>query len=365
MSPRPRRAASRFAWFLALPLFSPAIAGCANAGNGEDGGTTHPTPDLSLPDPLALGKKLVLQSGCADCHDPGDHSLSGQTVPRPQTMAYGSNLTPDSDTGLGGWTDEHIARAIRTGVDIQDQELCLTMPRFADLTDPQVNALVSYLRAQKPVHHVIPVSICPPIKNPIMAAADLGTDDDGGVPPDLAMAPGDLSVPRDMASSPDGGVACNLKINEVQTGGSGGATDEFIELYNPCPSTIDITGQGVFYRAAAGTKDITLIAFGSGKLPSKIRVVLGGSGFTGAPDITYSGGSLAAVGGGLALKDGNGAVLDSMGWGTATNAYVRGTAAPAVPDGSSLERLPDGKDSGNNAADFKPTMSPTPRKTNQ
>ena len=52
----------------------------------------------------------------------------------------------------------------------------------------------------------------------------------------------------------------------------------------------------------------------------------------------------------------SGALVDGVGWGTATNALVEGTAAAAPPataaPGSSLVRLPDGHDTNANAADF-------------
>ena len=60
-------------------------------------------------------------------------------------------------------------------------------------------------------------------------------------------------------------------------------------------------------------------------------------------DLAYSGG-FAATGGAIALRVVGGAVVDAVGWGDATNAFVEGTAAPAPPAGSSLERLPGGLD---------------------
>ena len=337
------------------------LAGCANADNGGDAGLV-PSPDIALADPKALGAKLVHQRGCADCHDPGDHSLSGQTTARPQTMAYGRNLTPDPDTGLGSWTDEQVVRAMRTGVDNQDQELCLTMPRFSDLTDPEANALVSYLRSLPLVHHDIPGSICPPLKNPQLSTPDAGAPRDAMAPPDDLLMP----PPTDMAAPKDGAVPnCAVKINEVQTAGTT-ASDEFVEILNPCGATVTLTNWKLVYRAANAMSDFTLGIFPKITLAPKGHMLLGGNGYTGNnADLIYSGGSIATPGGGVGLRDPVDTLIDSVGYGTATNAFVRGMPAPAPAAKQSIERLPDGKDTGNNSVDFKITSTPTPGQINQ
>jgi hypothetical protein len=71
---------------------------------------------------------------------------------------------------------------------------------------------------------------------------------------------------------------------------------------------------------------------------------------------------LAAAGGGLALRRGD-ELLDSVGYGTANNAFVEGSPAAAPPSGSSLARLPNGRDTNDNAADFR-VGTPTPRAAN-
>ncbi len=90
------------------------------------------------------GEALVRQYQCGSCH--GGDPLAGASTPVVGTMAYGPNLTPDRETGLGAWTDEQIIRAIRTGVDDEGHELCPAMPRYAQLTDAQAQAIVRYLR---------------------------------------------------------------------------------------------------------------------------------------------------------------------------------------------------------------------------
>ncbi len=60
--------------------------------------------------------RLQALSLCNFCHQdatPGAGEFTGQLQPRPMTMAYGTNLSPDMETGIGALTDEQIGRAAR------------------------------------------------------------------------------------------------------------------------------------------------------------------------------------------------------------------------------------------------------------
>lgn len=140
-------------------------------------GCTH-QPDTAGPDDAAVtltavqrGEAVVSKYSCGTCHNPeraADGVLSGQQTPRQGTMAYGANLTPDKDTGLGDWTEAQIITAVRTGIDDEGDELCPAMPHFTNLSDSDAADLVAYLRSLKPVNRTIPESACPPIKPPPM-----------------------------------------------------------------------------------------------------------------------------------------------------------------------------------------------------
>ena len=79
-------------------------------------------------------------------------------------------------------------------------------------------------------------------------------------------------------------------------------------------------------------------------------------------------GAPSASAGGLGLRDPAGELVDSVGYGTATNDFVEGTPAPAPPvsasPGSSAIRLPDGHDIDSNSADFSVSTRPTPKAAN-
>ena len=157
-----------------------------------------------------------------------------------------------------------------------------------------------------------------------------------------------------------------VRVNEFSTGTSASATDEFVELVNAGASPADIGGYKLVYRSGAGTSDVALATIPAGTmLAPGAFYLLGGSGYAGAKqaDQAFSAG-LAGTGGGIGLRDAAAKIVDSAGYGTATNAFVETHAAAAppstTPPGSSDIRLPDGKDTDDNSADFTVTAAPTP-----
>jgi hypothetical protein len=167
-----------------------------------------------------------------------------------------------------------------------------------------------------------------------------------------------------------GGSSGDIRVNEFMTGSTGAASNEFVELVNAGTAAVNVAGYKVAYRSAAGTSDTTLATIPDGTtIPAGGFYLLAGSGYLGshAPDQTFSA-SLAATGGGLAVRDGAGAILDSVGYGEATNAFVEGHPAAAPPataaPGSSADRIPDGHDTNDNAADFSVSATPSPGASN-
>ena len=167
-----------------------------------------------------------------------------------------------------------------------------------------------------------------------------------------------------------GGGAGAVRINELSVGTTTSLGDEFVELVNPGTAGVDISGYKLAYRSAAGTADVSLATIPAGTtLAAGAFYLFGGSAYGGAvaADVAFTSG-LASAGGGVALRNADGALVDSVGYGTATNTFVEGAAAVAPPvtasPGSSLVRLPDGHDTDNNGADFTVSASATPRAAN-
>jgi len=147
-------------------------------------------------------------------------------------------------------------------------------------------------------------------------------------------------------------------VAEVVTGGAS-ASDEYVEIANAGATTIDLQNVELLYVSAAGTSPTRKVAWTAGRplAPGQHLLVANASGaFAAVADATYTSG-LAATGGTVALRVIGGAVIDAVGWGDATNAFVEGS--PAAPPGASasVERRPGGEngnrtDTNDNASDF-------------
>ncbi len=129
-----------------------------------------PYPDIAAStDPNVIERGRYLAYGlahCVDCHgDPKQKSArtSGQEIPLtgghewklPIATVYARNITPDAETGIGRYTDKELARILRYGVHADGRAVLPFMP-FANLADEDLTAIISYLRAQKPVRHEVP-----------------------------------------------------------------------------------------------------------------------------------------------------------------------------------------------------------------
>jgi mono/diheme cytochrome c family protein len=132
-------------WVTAL---SAIVVACSSGTNGESAPVGQ----------AATGQTLVVSYGCGACHTGSAGTLAGGDVPK--GGVYPPNLTPDVDTGLGGWTTDAIATAVTTGQDDQGMTLCSPMPRFAALSDQDLANLVAYLRSLPAVNHQVPDGVC-------------------------------------------------------------------------------------------------------------------------------------------------------------------------------------------------------------
>ena len=103
---------------------------------------------------------------CGNCHTPKgpdfkpliDQELGGGfVIEAPVFRAVASNITPDKETGIGGWTDDQIVEAIRNGTRPDGTTIGPPMPIafYRDMSDGDVKAIVAYLRAVKPVQNKV------------------------------------------------------------------------------------------------------------------------------------------------------------------------------------------------------------------
>jgi hypothetical protein len=210
-------------------------------------------------------------------------------------------------------------------------------------------------------------------------------------------------------------VSAPVEINEVQTGTTTTPNQQFVELYNPGTTPADVSGWQLEYTSASagrGTPVITTLAtFPSGtSIAPGGYYLIGGAGYVSAGTqpadnqsfTQTSATQLSLTGGGIAIADSTGFVVDSLGYGVNVNggyaisAYQRAsnefvescpaqtygvvptvtdttltalfptsdTNASSIPDGDSLVRLPDGASTGSSCNDFAVTSTPTPGASN-
>lgn len=134
---------------------------------GPKRGVAPPAPPAG-PTP-AYGAYLARHVGlCADCHTPRTglqsqpdlHRLfAGSAHPPKEFPANPANLTPDSATGIGGWSEDDFVHTLRTGVDPRGHALNPFMPwrAVARMSDDDLRAIYRYLRTLRPVHNEVPV----------------------------------------------------------------------------------------------------------------------------------------------------------------------------------------------------------------
>lgn len=80
----------------------------------------------------------------------------------PWGISFGSNLTPDDETGIGSWTEEIFIDAMRTGMKVAGAGPVLPpMPTYSRLTDQELHAIYAYLRSIKPIKNTVPDSVPP------------------------------------------------------------------------------------------------------------------------------------------------------------------------------------------------------------
>jgi cytochrome c/cbb3-type cytochrome c oxidase subunit III len=107
---------------------------------------------------LERGRYLVeTLAGCGNCHTPRGPNgplkdkkfAGGEIIKHADFTAVTPNITPDTRTGIGTWTDDQIGSAIREGLRPDGRLLGPAMPSrsYRSLADDDVKAIVAYLRS--------------------------------------------------------------------------------------------------------------------------------------------------------------------------------------------------------------------------
>jgi mono/diheme cytochrome c family protein len=111
---------------------------------------------------IARGAALSAVGNCRDCHTAqgGKPFAGGHALHTPFGVIYGTNITPDAETGIGRWSLDAFARALREGVDRRGEHLYPVFPydHFTKLSDDDVAALYAFVMTRDPVRQRNPAN---------------------------------------------------------------------------------------------------------------------------------------------------------------------------------------------------------------
>jgi mono/diheme cytochrome c family protein len=101
------------------------------------------------------GRYLAYAGDCAACHtdEGGQPYAGGRAVPTPFGKIYAPNITPDKETGIGGWSENDFWRAMHEGIGKGGKHLypAFPYPWYTMLSHDDVLAIKAYLDTLAPV----------------------------------------------------------------------------------------------------------------------------------------------------------------------------------------------------------------------
>ena len=93
-------------------------------------------------------RAAAIAADCVACHstDDGAEYAGGRAFPTPMGTIYSSNITPDSETGIGNYTLDQFRAALVDGVDARGGQLYPAMPytNYRSMSERDIKAIYSY-----------------------------------------------------------------------------------------------------------------------------------------------------------------------------------------------------------------------------
>ncbi|WP_110670200.1 c-type cytochrome [Salinicola halophilus] len=107
-------------------------------------------------DTVERGAYLARAGDCVACHttEDGKAFAGGLGIESPFGIIYSTNITPDDENGIGDYSEEEFAAALREGERADGANLYPAMPypSYANLTDDDIHALyVYFMQGVEPV----------------------------------------------------------------------------------------------------------------------------------------------------------------------------------------------------------------------
>lgn len=230
---------------------------------------------------VARGRYLVHHlANCAQCHgDPTKREQleAGEEVPLtggfafkiPPGTFYARNITPDSATGIGAFTDGQVARALRFGVG-HDGRALLPFMEMQGLSDEDLVAVISYLRSQPPVRNAVPDHEVNPIGMVVKATMLANPVGPAATPPSANPRGATVEAGRYIVESVANCWSCHTErdYNTGQMVGAHLAGGRMPDDFHPKRTWFppNLTGDPVTGRLARFTEDEFVTRFRSGRL---------------------------------------------------------------------------------------------------
>jgi mono/diheme cytochrome c family protein len=127
---------------------------------------TKPTGNsVQNADQVARGQYLVRAGDCMSCHlrENGEPFAGGLGLNTPFGVIYSSNITSDTQTGIGSWTNDQFYRAMHDGKGAHGEDLypAFPYPWFRQTTREDDDAIFAYLKTTPPVNYTPPPNKLP------------------------------------------------------------------------------------------------------------------------------------------------------------------------------------------------------------
>lgn len=138
--------------FLAVLLAS-AATGSAIAGAPDDASK------------IIRGRYQAVLGDCTGCHTKrgGAPFAGGEPLQTPFGALVPPNITPDPETGIGGWSEADFFNTMKRGIGHGGKRLYPAMPypAYTKMHDGDISDLWSYIRTLEPVHNAVEANQLP------------------------------------------------------------------------------------------------------------------------------------------------------------------------------------------------------------
>jgi mono/diheme cytochrome c family protein len=122
-------------------------------------------PDKQSFEVIEHGRYMATAADCTACHTAkgGQPFAGGGALETPFGTLLAPNITPDVETGIGGWTDDQFVNAVQNGIGHSGIHLYPAMPYtyYTKMTRADVVAIRAYLDTLQPVRNLVQANQLP------------------------------------------------------------------------------------------------------------------------------------------------------------------------------------------------------------